>query len=57
MSQMHTYAGTCGGPAMTNPLPPPPELDTAEEVREYWRDVERELDRAEMDRPQEGEEW
>ena len=29
---------------------------TAEEVREYWRDVERELDRAEMDRPQEGEE-
>ena len=42
---------------MSNPLPPPRELDTAEEVREYWADVERELDRAEMDRPQEGEEW
>jgi hypothetical protein len=39
-----------------DPLPPPPELDTAEEVREYYRDIERELDRAEMDRPMEGEE-
>ncbi len=40
---------------MSNPLPPPREVDTAEEVREYWADIERELDRAEMDRPQAGE--
>lgn len=40
---------------MTNPLPPPPESDTAEEVREYYRDVERDMYRAEMDRPQAGE--
>lgn len=41
---------------MSNPLPPPREVDTAEEVREYWADIERELYRAEMDRPMEGEE-
>lgn len=33
-------------------IPPPPrEIDTAEEVAAYWRDVEREIDLADLDRP------
>lgn len=36
--------------------PEPPE-DTPEAVRDYYRDIEREEYRAEMDRPQRGEEW
>lgn len=33
------------------PLPPGDVVDTPEEVRAYYRDMERELDHASYDRP------